>query len=156
MSPVQVVGRHAFVSCTRPLASPGWRVDACSPPQRPPAALQVHRAAVQPHAAFCMFGGGGNIFKKDFPIFRALSAPVSFPHKVRYASGRKGFLGEFVDNLRQELNKNQEMKDNIKKFREEAKRLEESDALQQARRKYVRASYSGFTFLCEPESNSAV
>lgn len=100
--------------------------------------------------------GGGNIFKKDFPIFRALSAPVPFRHKVRYASGRKGFLGEFVDNLRQELNKNQEMKDNIKKFREEAKRLEESDALQQARKKYVRASYSGFTFLCEPESNSAV
>lgn len=58
-------------------------------------------------------------------------------HKVRYASGRKGFLGEFVDNLRQEFNKNQEMKDNIKKFREEAKKLEESDALQQARKKYV-------------------
>uniref|UniRef100_A0A665UXI8 Mitochondrial import inner membrane translocase subunit TIM44 n=1 Tax=Echeneis naucrates TaxID=173247 RepID=A0A665UXI8_ECHNA len=55
---------------------------------------------------------------------------------VRYASGRKGFLGEFVDNLRQEFSKNQEMKENIKKFREEAKRLEESDALQQARKKY--------------------
>lgn len=52
-------------------------------------------------------------------------------------SGRKGFLGEFVDNLRQEFNKNQEMKENIKKFREEAKKLEESDALQQARKKYV-------------------
>ncbi|XP_068196899.1 mitochondrial import inner membrane translocase subunit TIM44-like [Antennarius striatus] len=56
--------------------------------------------------------------------------------QVRYASERKGFLGEFVDNLRQEFSKNQEMKENIKKFREEAKRLEESDALQQARRKY--------------------
>ncbi|XP_061654012.1 mitochondrial import inner membrane translocase subunit TIM44-like isoform X1 [Phyllopteryx taeniolatus] len=56
--------------------------------------------------------------------------------QVRYASGRKGFLGEFVDNLRQEFGKNQEMKENIKKFREEAKRLEESDALEQARRKY--------------------
>uniref|UniRef100_A0A3B4A3T1 Tim44-like domain-containing protein n=1 Tax=Periophthalmus magnuspinnatus TaxID=409849 RepID=A0A3B4A3T1_9GOBI len=55
---------------------------------------------------------------------------------VRYSSGRKGFLGEFVDNLRQEFSKNQEMKENIKKFREEAKRLEESDALQQARKKY--------------------
>lgn len=61
---------------------------------------------------------------------------------MRYASGRKGFLGEFVDNLRQEFSKNQEMKENIKKFREEAKRLEESDALQQARKKYVR------TFFC--------
>lgn len=42
-----------------------------------------------------------------------------------------------MDNLRQEFSKNQEMKDNIKKFREEAQRLEDSDALQQARRKYV-------------------
>ncbi|XP_028282542.1 mitochondrial import inner membrane translocase subunit TIM44-like [Parambassis ranga] len=56
--------------------------------------------------------------------------------QVRYASERKGFLGGFVDNLRQEFSKNQEMKENIKKFREEAKKLEESDALQQARRKY--------------------
>lgn len=63
---------------------------------------------------------------------------VCLPHQARYASGRKGFLGEFVDNLRQEFSKNQDMKDNIKKFREEAKRLEESDALQEARRKYVR------------------
>ena len=62
---------------------------------------------------------------------------IVFPVKVRHASGRKGFFGEFVENLRQEFGKNQEMKDNIKKFRDEAKRLEESDALQQARRKYV-------------------
>lgn len=62
--------------------------------------------------------------------------------QVRHLSGergggRKGFLGEFLDNLKQELNKNKEMKENIKKFREEAKKLEESDALRQARRKYV-------------------
>ncbi|XP_038571781.1 mitochondrial import inner membrane translocase subunit TIM44 isoform X2 [Micropterus salmoides] len=61
--------------------------------------------------------------------------------QVRYLSGergggRKGFLGEFLDNLKQELNKNKEMKENIKKFREEAKKLEESEALKQARRKY--------------------
>lgn len=62
--------------------------------------------------------------------------------QARYMSGergggRKGFLGEFLDNLKQELSKNNEMKENIKKFREEAKKLEESDALKQARRKYV-------------------
>ncbi|XP_068175456.1 mitochondrial import inner membrane translocase subunit TIM44 isoform X2 [Antennarius striatus] len=61
--------------------------------------------------------------------------------QARYLSGergggRKGFLGEFLDNLKQELNKNKEMKENIKKFRDEAKKLEESDALKQARRKY--------------------
>uniref|UniRef100_A0A8C2F4Y2 Mitochondrial import inner membrane translocase subunit TIM44 n=1 Tax=Cyprinus carpio TaxID=7962 RepID=A0A8C2F4Y2_CYPCA len=52
------------------------------------------------------------------------------------SGGRKGFLGEFMDNLKQELSKNKEMKENIKKFREEAKKLEESEALKQARRKY--------------------
>ncbi|XP_053738799.1 mitochondrial import inner membrane translocase subunit TIM44 [Synchiropus splendidus] len=67
--------------------------------------------------------------------------PQSAVLQVRYLSGergggRKGFLGEFLDNLKQELSKNKEMKENIKKFREEAKKLEESDALKQARRKY--------------------
>ncbi|KAF3858451.1 hypothetical protein F7725_011652 [Dissostichus mawsoni] len=48
----------------------------------------------------------------------------------------KVFWESLWTTLRQEFNKNQDMKDNIKKFREEAKRLDESDALQQARRKY--------------------
>uniref|UniRef100_A0A8C9W6X5 Mitochondrial import inner membrane translocase subunit TIM44 n=1 Tax=Scleropages formosus TaxID=113540 RepID=A0A8C9W6X5_SCLFO len=74
---------------------------------------------------------------------RRTSSCVSHTHlsQVRYASGggggRKGFLGEFVDSLKQELSKNKEMKENIRKFREEAQKLEESDALKQARRKYV-------------------
>lgn len=159
-SPLQVLGRRALASCTRPLVSTGWRIDAYSLQQRPSAAVQVHMASIQCHAAHSAYCGdffsSGNIFKMSFTIFRALSSPVPFPPKVRYASGRKGFLGEFVDNLRQEFNKNQEMKDNIKKFREEAKRLEESDALQQARRKYVRFSYFRVKFLCEPESNFSV
>uniref|UniRef100_A0A8C9TXA8 Mitochondrial import inner membrane translocase subunit TIM44 n=1 Tax=Scleropages formosus TaxID=113540 RepID=A0A8C9TXA8_SCLFO len=73
---------------------------------------------------------------------RRTSSCVSHTHlsQVRYASGggggRKGFLGEFVDSLKQELSKNKEMKENIRKFREEAQKLEESDALKQARRKY--------------------
>ncbi|XP_006970208.2 mitochondrial import inner membrane translocase subunit TIM44 [Peromyscus maniculatus bairdii] len=54
-----------------------------------------------------------------------------------YSSGnRKGFLSGLVDNIKQELAKNKEMKESIKKFRDEAKKLEESDALQEARRKY--------------------
>lgn len=140
--------------------STGWRIDAYSLQQSPAAAVQVHMASVQHHAAHSAYSGfffsSGNIFVNYFTIFRALSALVPFPPKVRHASGRKGFLGEFVDNLRQEFSKNQEMKDNIKKFREEAKRLEESDALQQARRKYVRFSYFRVKFLCEPESNLSV
>ncbi|KAI1882842.1 hypothetical protein AGOR_G00239070 [Albula goreensis] len=72
-------------------------------------------------------------------VYRICGSP-RVSSQVRYMSGgggaRKGFLGEFVDNLKQELNKNKEMKENIKKFREEAKKLEDSEALRQARRKY--------------------
>ncbi|PNJ06466.1 TIMM44 isoform 6, partial [Pongo abelii] len=54
-----------------------------------------------------------------------------------YSSGnRKGFLSGLLDNVKQELAKNKEMKESIKKFRDEARRLEESDVLQEARRKY--------------------
>ncbi|XP_043946616.1 mitochondrial import inner membrane translocase subunit TIM44 [Protopterus annectens] len=64
--------------------------------------------------------------------------PVMELYQQRYYSsgGRRGFLAEFFNNIKQELAKNKEMKDSIKKFREEAKKLEESDALQQARKKY--------------------
>ncbi len=50
---------------------------------------------------------------------------------------RKGFLGQVFENIRQEFAKNKEMKENIKKFREEAQKLEDSEALQKARQKYV-------------------
>ena len=73
----------------------------------------------------------------QFYVFNPSFDPNDF--KIRYLSDnqRKGFLGGFVDNLKEEFNKNKEMKDTIKKFREEAKKLEESDALKQAREKYV-------------------
>ncbi|KAJ3599080.1 hypothetical protein NHX12_033043 [Muraenolepis orangiensis] len=70
-----------------------------------------------------------------YPVCGALTAASQVRHSSR-GGGRKGFLGEFLDNLKQELSKNKEMTENIKKFRDEAKKLEESDALQQARRKY--------------------
>nr|XP_008506552.1 PREDICTED: mitochondrial import inner membrane translocase subunit TIM44-like [Equus przewalskii] len=60
------------------------------------------------------------------------------PLSRSYSSGnRKGFLSGLLDNIKQELAKNKEMKESIKKFRDEARKLEESDALQEARRKYV-------------------
>lgn len=49
-------------------------------------------------------------------------------------------MSGLLDNIKQELAKNKEMKESIKKFRDEAKKLEESDALQEARRKYVSIS----------------
>ncbi|XP_050789744.1 mitochondrial import inner membrane translocase subunit TIM44 isoform X1 [Gopherus flavomarginatus] len=71
-------------------------------------------------------------------IVYRMGMPVLELHQSRYYSsgGRKGFISGFVDNIKQELAKNKEMKESIKKFRDEAKKLEESDALQEARRKY--------------------
>lgn len=48
-----------------------------------------------------------------------------------------GFISGFFDNLKDEYNKNKEMKDSISKLRQEAQKLEESDALKEARKKYV-------------------
>jgi len=38
-----------------------------------------------------------------------------------------------VENIKQEMAKNKEMKESLKKFREEAEKLEQSEALQKAR-----------------------
>lgn len=53
------------------------------------------------------------------------------------SSQKKGFIGGLFDNIKEEINKNKDMKDSIKKFREEAQKLEQSDALKEARKKYV-------------------
>jgi len=52
------------------------------------------------------------------------------------ASQPKGFFGSLVENIKEEFNKNKDIKDNIKKFRDQAKKLEDSDALKEARDKY--------------------
>ncbi|KAH8343890.1 hypothetical protein KR084_001387 [Drosophila pseudotakahashii] len=53
------------------------------------------------------------------------------------APGRRaGFFSQFFDNMKSEMDKNKEIKDNIRKFREEAQKLEESDALKSARQKF--------------------
>jgi hypothetical protein len=51
--------------------------------------------------------------------------------------------------LREEFNKNQELKDSVKKFREEAKKLEDSDALKEARSKYVIKLLTFITSCCQ-------
>uniref|UniRef100_T1IUB9 PX domain-containing protein n=1 Tax=Strigamia maritima TaxID=126957 RepID=T1IUB9_STRMM len=49
---------------------------------------------------------------------------------------RKNFLSQLIDNIKQDVEKNKEMKESLKKFREEAEKLEQSDALQKARQKF--------------------
>jgi import inner membrane translocase subunit TIM44 len=51
---------------------------------------------------------------------------------------KTSFLGGFFENLKEEYGKSKEMKESIKKFRDEAKKLEQSDSLQEARKKYVK------------------
>ena len=54
------------------------------------------------------------------------------------SSSKKSFIGGFYDSIKEEINKNKEMKESIKKFREEAEKLEQSESLREARKKYVR------------------
>ncbi|KAM9357687.1 mitochondrial import inner membrane translocase subunit TIM44 [Symphorus nematophorus] len=101
----------------------------------------VRRGLVAFPSSYLLLHNRPNVFRIHGLLPCSSQVPQSHHLQVRYLSGergggRKGFLGEFLDNIKQELNKNKEMKENIKKFREEAKKLEESDALKQARRKY--------------------
>ncbi|XP_015795239.1 mitochondrial import inner membrane translocase subunit TIM44 [Tetranychus urticae] len=66
----------------------------------------------------------------------AINGPHYCVYKRHFSSDRKGFFGQVLDNIKQEIAKNKEMKENIKKFREEAQKLEESDALKKAREKF--------------------
>ncbi|KAI4463123.1 mitochondrial import inner membrane translocase subunit tim44 [Holotrichia oblita] len=49
---------------------------------------------------------------------------------------RTSFLARLYDNFREEMAKNKEMKESLKKFRDEAEKLEQSDALKAARQKF--------------------
>uniref|UniRef100_A0A2M3Z9Y3 Mitochondrial import inner membrane translocase subunit TIM44 n=1 Tax=Anopheles braziliensis TaxID=58242 RepID=A0A2M3Z9Y3_9DIPT len=72
----------------------------------------------------------GNSYRQ--PVAQALC-----PLRPYSAGGRRpGFFSQVIDNIKQEMEKNKEMKENLKKFREEAQRLEQSEALQAARKKF--------------------
>ncbi|XP_053981464.1 mitochondrial import inner membrane translocase subunit TIM44 isoform X1 [Hylaeus volcanicus] len=49
---------------------------------------------------------------------------------------RPSFFSQFLENIKQEMQKNKEMKESLKKFRAEAEKLEQSDALKSARQKF--------------------
>lgn len=53
-----------------------------------------------------------------------------------YSTRQPGFFSKVLENIKSEMEKNKEMKDNLKKFREEAQKLEESEALKAARHKF--------------------
>ncbi|XP_058797531.1 mitochondrial import inner membrane translocase subunit TIM44 [Phymastichus coffea] len=83
------------------------------------------------------------IYHQNTSIARCTS-PYVIPNHITYSqnqpcrfySSRAGFITKFIDNIKQEMQKNKEMKESLKKFREEAEKLEQSDALKSARQKF--------------------
>lgn len=70
------------------------------------------------------------------PLFFHCHPPQYSRHYSTEPGKRPSFFGTLLDNIRQEYSKNKEMQDSLAKFREEAKKLEESEALREARRKF--------------------
>lgn len=73
-------------------------------------------------------------------ILRSSVTEVQYGVIYRLYSNKEGrrttFLSRLYDNFREEMAKNKEMKESLKKFREEAEKLEQSDALKAARQKF--------------------
>ncbi|CAH0776094.1 unnamed protein product [Bemisia tabaci] len=72
-----------------------------------------------------------NVISSPGPSYLRLCRSYASP-----PSKRPNFFTQFVENVKQEIAKNKEMKESLKKFREEAEKLEHSEALQKARQKY--------------------
>ncbi|KAG7207184.1 hypothetical protein KM043_008871 [Ampulex compressa] len=73
------------------------------------------------------------------PPLTLIPDPIIDGVSVRFYSSparRPSFLSQFIKNIKQEVQKNKEMKESLKKFREEAEKLEQSQALQSARQKF--------------------
>lgn len=55
---------------------------------------------------------------------------------LQYSTKRSSFFSQFIENVKQDMAKNKEMKESLKKFRAEAEKLEQSEALKSARQKF--------------------
>ena len=78
-------------------------------------------------------------FREDILLHPATSSLSQHLVQVNYSTDpakRPSFARNLWENLKAEYDKNKEMKESLSKFREEAKKLEESDALKEARRKF--------------------
>ena len=77
--------------------------------------------------------------RSEVMVGPALGSSHTHTSLVKYSTDpakRPTFIGNLLENLKSEYTKSKEMQDSLTKFREEAKKLEESDALQEARRKF--------------------
>ncbi|XP_037781166.1 mitochondrial import inner membrane translocase subunit TIM44-like [Penaeus monodon] len=94
--------------------------------------------------AFRMF----NTFETNGMLKKDLIVPLKFQHLIevhtlqRFYSATPPpqrpptFLGKIIENLREEMSRNQKMKESLKEFRKDMEKLEKSEALQKAREKY--------------------
>merc|ERR1719334_939823 len=84
----------------------------------------------------CREGGGGNAYSCH--VSNGIMVRSDFRRCVSTQPPEKpkGFMEGVFSNMKEEFRKNKEMKENLKKFREEAKKLEESEALKEARGKF--------------------
>lgn len=57
-------------------------------------------------------------------------------HLPRRSASRKSFYARVIENIRNEWSQNKEIRENLEKFRKETQKLEETEALKQAREKY--------------------
>lgn len=83
--------------------------------------------------------GALSIIQNQQVLLTPSSSSSSTYKTTRYYSNqarRPNFISQFLDNFKQEMQKNKEMKESLKKFREEAEKLEQSDALKSARQKF--------------------
>ena len=71
-----------------------------------------------------------------FPMLEQCSSPLQIQPCAYYSDKRPSFFGNILKNIQEEYSKSSEMQENLKKFREEAKKLEESEALKAARKKF--------------------
>ncbi|XP_034947415.1 mitochondrial import inner membrane translocase subunit TIM44 [Chelonus insularis] len=85
---------------------------------------------------YCGFNGQYLTQIPEYPVPLA-SKDINFYTRCYSNQARKpNFFSQFIDNIKQEMQKNKEMKESLKKFREEAEKLEQSDALKSARQKF--------------------
>ncbi|CAJ0562357.1 unnamed protein product, partial [Mesorhabditis spiculigera] len=81
-----------------------------------------------------------SIFTPQVVLQRRLEVPCIELRQARLYSapnpGRKGFLGNLIDNVKEELERNKELQDSKKKLNERMKELNDTEALKEARKKF--------------------
>ncbi|KAL7668053.1 hypothetical protein ACOME3_008771 [Neoechinorhynchus agilis] len=77
-----------------------------------------------------------SIFSRWIQDFKRVNIIVPSCKLSGSSNKDKGFVSSLIDNIKEEFSKNKEIEENIRKFREEARKLETSDALLEAKKKY--------------------